>query len=399
MIRGFLTFLLMVFAISNAFANESASRPSEQLQNIIDLLQGDSREDALSQLKLHEGNLIAAIHESKDAAAYMLMGRAYFFAEMDTKAIETFSSALQIDPLQSDAHFFIGLIHRYADDLDGAEKSFREAIAGKNNDEKYFIELGRTLLMKDDQTSASTAYKNALTLNEESFDANFNLAAIYAIEGDVDKAEKYYLAAIDQEPDHLNSHYNLGQLYQNAKKHNLAIKQFEKVIKLNPNEWQAIAKLVQENEAMKDYAARNFAIEAIYEVWRTNKSEELREQKFYIREQRELENGKLFVLEYFELKGDRARKFVFKLRDEETEAFKFEVSLGSYDATTKISRELGEIGPNARLYHLDGYAPNGSHYTYGFFNSIPSYEVVKEIALKKLAGENKSISSTILSSE
>lgn len=388
--------LLTLLVSSHSFADELTSRPNEQLQNIIDLFQGDSRDDALSQLELRESDLVAFIRQSKDAGSYMLLGRTYFYAEMDSKAIETFKSALQLDPSLSKAHYFVGLIHRYADDLDGAEVSFRHAIAINSNDENYFVELGRTLARKGDLPSASTAYKKALALNKEIFDANFNLATIYANEGDVDSAEKYFLAAIEQEPNDQDSHYNLGQLYQNTNQHNLAIKRFGKVVELYPNDWRALAKLVQENEAVNEYAARDFAIETIYEVWRTNVDEELREQKFYIREQSEIENGKLFVLEYFELKGERARKFVFKLQDEQTKELKFEVSLGSYDSTTEYSRAAGTIRANERIYHLDGYAPNGTHYTYAFFDSMPTYEVVKEIALMVLAGEYKFISRTIL---
>ena len=178
--------------------------------------------------------------------------------------------------------------------------------------------------------------------------------SIYASEDDTDSAEKHLLAAIKQKPDDVDSHYNLGQLYQDTKQYRFAIKRFETVVELAPNDWRAISKLVQVNEAASDYAARDAAIERIYEVWRSNVNEDLSKQGFYIREQRKTENGKVFALEYFELKGERARKFVFKLQDEQTGELKFDVSLGSYDHTTNISRELGEIGADERIYHLDG---------------------------------------------
>jgi len=40
--------------------------------------------------------------------------------------------------------------------------------------------------------------------------------------------------------------------------------------------------------------------------------------------------------------------------------------------------------------------PDGSHYTYAFFDSIPTYEAAKDLALKALAGRQKSISSTVI---
>lgn len=389
-------FLLALFAMSQAFADEPANGPTEQLQEIIDLLDGDSRTEALAELQLRESELVAAVRKSEDAETYMLLARIYFLTEMDAKASEAYKAALQLDPSLSDAHFFIGLIHRYAGDLDSAAASFRGAIAVNSDDQKYFVELGRTLERKDDPAAASIAYRNALALDETNFDANFNLATIYAIEGNTDGAEKLYLAAIEQEPDDLDTHFNLGQLYQNTNQHRLAIERFETVLNLNPNEWRAITKLVQANEALNEYAARDAAIERIYALWRTNASEELAEQGFYIREQRALENGRLFVLEYFELKGERARKFVFKLQDEQTGDIRFDVSLGSYDVTNIDVRATGETGPDERLYHLDGYAPDGSHYTYAFFSAVPAYEEVRDIALKALAGEYEVVSSTVI---
>lgn len=388
-------FLLALFMVSHSFADELSDGPNEQLQEIIDLFQGKLPEDALVKLELHESDLVSSVRESKDAETYLLLGRTYFYAEMDEKATDAFKAALLLDQSLSDAHFFIGLIQRYANDYDSAKASFQNAIAEDNTNARYFLELGRTLKMQDELAAASTAYKNALSIDDAIFDAHFDLAIIYATEGNPDDTEKHLLAAIELKPDDLDTHYNLGQLYQNTKQHRSAIKQFERVVELAPNDWRAIAKLVQENEAVNAYDARDSAIEKIYDVWRANVDEELTEQGFYIREQGKVENGKFFVLEYFELNGERARKFVFKLRDELTGEPKFEVSLGSYEGTTEIARSIGNISPDQRLYHLDGYIPNGSHYTYAFFDSLPSYEAVKEIALKALADDHKVISSTV----
>lgn len=394
MIKYLFPLLIILFTASHAFAEETANDSNKQLQEIINLFESDQRDNALSQLELQKIDLVASVRGSQDPEQHMLLGRAFFYAEMDTEARELLNSALILDPSLSEAHFFLGVIYRYADDIDGAVRSFRNAIEINNEEEKYFVELGRTLEVQGDETSASTAYQNALALNKNNFDANFNLATIYSSAGNYDNAEQLYLLATQQKPGDIDTHYNLGQLYQTTKQHKLAIEKFGKVVDLNPNDWRAIAKLVQENEAIDNYTARDAAIENIYEVWRTKKSEELIEQKFYIREQREIEEGKVFVLEYFELEGTRPRKYVFKLRDKQTGDIKFDISLGSYEATTEFARSQGSIGKDERYYHVDGYAPNGSHYTYAFFNSMPPYAVVKEIALKALVGEYEVISST-----
>lgn len=389
--------LLPVFLINGAFAEAPGAAPHQQLQELVDLFKEDQGEDATARLKLAEDELAAAVHASGDAEAFMLLGRAYFYAEMDAKALDAFEAALALDPSLSRAHFFSGLIQRYAGDLESSEQSFRSAIALDGTHDEAFLELGRTLQGKGDPGAASEAYRSALAIDPNNLHANFHLATIYAEAGDTAGAEKHYLMVIEQRPDDVDVNYNLGQLYQSSGQHRLAIERFEKVVQQTPNEWQAIAKLVQEHEALGETAARDAAIEKIYGVWRSGLSEDLNKQGFYIREQRQIEQGKLFVLEYFELKGEWARKFVFTLQDPQTRKDKFEVSLGSYDATTRISRELGSVGPDERMFHLDGYAPNGNHYTYGFFSPMPSYEATREMALRAFAGEQEIMSSTQVS--
>ena len=208
----FLTALIM----SQSIADETATRPNERLQVIIDLFLDDLPAQGLALLESDESQIVEEIEETKNAEVYILLGRAYFYAEQDIKSIDAFEAALRIDPEQSDAHFFIGLIQRFSDDLDSAERSFQNAITINSVDQKYFMELARTLEMKGDLTSAAKTYKNVLVLDADNFDANFNLATIHANDGDTETAEIYYLKATEIEPLDADSHYNLGQLYQNT---------------------------------------------------------------------------------------------------------------------------------------------------------------------------------------
>ncbi|MEM9212706.1 MAG: tetratricopeptide repeat protein [Pseudomonadota bacterium] len=377
-----------------SFADESGDDSNQKLQEIIGLFQNNQFDDARSELMNQENDLAVAVQG--DAAGHLLLGRTYFYAEMDGKAAAEFNAALQLDPSLSDAHFFLGLVQRYADDLENAEKSLRKAIELNSGDRKLFLELGQTLQMKGDPDAASTAYQSVLSMDEGDYDAHVNLATIYAIKGETDDAEKHFLAALERNPTDIGSQYNLGQLYQDTRQHNRAIERFTRVVEANPNDWRAISKLVQENEAIGDKTARDNAIEAIYEIWASGSEADLREQGFYIREQLVTENGQLFVLEYFELSGTRPRKYVFNLQNPETEETLFVVSLGSYDTTTEFARATGDIGADERLFHLDGYSPNGSHYTYGFFNPMPTYDVIKELALDALEEELEIVSSTII---
>lgn len=397
--HALLLFLVLLFHSGLLLAAPLPAGNTEQLQNLIELFTSESSEEAVRQLELREAAILEAIGESNDPHAYLLLGRLYFYAEMDSKAMSALSTALEYDASLSDAHFYTGLVHKYAGDLDRAERSFRNATESGNPDAAYFVELGIILEAKEDTSSALDAYKRALEIESSNFDANFRSANIHATNGANQEAEGHYLAALRQNPNNVECNYNLGQLYQNTEQNRLAVEYFSKVIELDPIDWRTLTKIVQASQALSDVDARDAAVDSIYEIWREGTSHDLQKQGFYVREQVQIESGKVFALEYFELKGEYARKFVFKLIDPATGEHRFDVSLGSYEATNTFSRELGRIGTDERVYHLDGYGPDGSHYTFAFFESQPKYDVVREIALDAFSGKLSPISSTTPSYE
>lgn len=90
-----------------------------------------------------------------------------------------------------------------------------------------------------------------------------------------------------------------------------------------------------------------------------------------------------YALKYATPEGENKRYYRYLFTDTEG-LFLYEISLGSYDATTKIDREMGHIGPNDRLYHLDMYCPGpkssegvsqwGGHHTLGFYEQLPDFD-------------------------
>ena len=106
------------------------------------------------------------------------------------------------------------------------------------------------------------------------------------------------------------------------------------------------------------------------------------------------EGQKVIALEYFEMKGERKVKFSFNSRDAEGEDVG-RISLGSYDTTNAIARQLGGLPEGVRRFHLDGYPPDGSHVTYGFFNGNPGYDTIKPMVVEILKEEREGISRTV----
>lgn len=188
--------------------------------------------------------------------------------------------------------------------------------------------------------------------------------------------------------------YNLAQKAQNEGRHKESLKGFKTVVENFPTDFQAKEKVIQELSALNMLKERDLQIKNLYNFKSSLSGKKQNNRIFFTREQFSIGNEKLIVHEYFKLVGKRAVKFSFLVLTESGDKIKYKLSLGSYNSTTEISRELGEIGKNERLYHLDGYYP-GKHSTFGFFKGEPKYNLIKNNVIKIITGSIKPVSSTV----
>jgi hypothetical protein len=94
------------------------------------------------------------------------------------------------------------------------------------------------------------------------------------------------------------------------------------------------------------------------------------------------------AFELYELKGERALRYVFSILNKTEDGEEWRVSLGSYKTTDAIWRETRNPRPkdNERLFHLDGYFKGGGHATYGMFFPEPTYDEMRAKVIQILEG-------------
>jgi hypothetical protein len=78
-----------------------------------------------------------------------------------------------------------------------------------------------------------------------------------------------------------------------------------------------------------------------------------------------------------------------------TQKMDYKISLGSYETTNAVARETGDLKQGQRLYHLDGYYPDGGHKTFAMMKltTMPAYSDVREMVMGVLKGQTKAVSS------
>ena len=168
-------------------------------------------------------------------------------------------------------------------------------------------------------------------------------------------------------PESPNPYWNLGIWYGQTDEYEKALKTWLKFRELEPDDWHARAKLIQTYQALNDTLNRDYEREELLRLWTTGTDSTLASEDMYCRDQFSVENKRILAYETFAPSGNRMVFYTFYILDSLGEtASRF--SLGSYEMTTQLSRELGEISKDERIYHLDEYgSENYNHATWGMF--------------------------------
>lgn len=101
----------------------------------------------------------------------------------------------------------------------------------------------RTILRNADWKNTETLWTATAKASPNYVASQNNLANIYVLNGEYEKAVKAYHTAIKLNPRYSYSYYNLGYTLRMLKRHNEAIPVLEAAIKLNPNYWQSYEQL------------------------------------------------------------------------------------------------------------------------------------------------------------
>lgn len=198
-------------------------------------------------------------------------------------------------------------------------------------------------------------------------------------------------AALKEDPKNSWALYNLGLMTYLEDDFKAAAKHWKALKELSPSDWQVREKLVQAYWGAGESDSANSEIAELRKARESGRHPELSEKGFFICDQFQVGDIRAFVLEYYDLKGERplAWKFILKSGDE---ALDHHFSVGSYPSATEFARSEGSIGPDERRFHLDGYWVDGSHATYNFYRNRPSYGDVREELQRIIKGEQKPVS-------
>ena len=188
----------------------------------------------------------------KNDTALFYLGKAWLTQEDHDKAIDWLKKAIKLNENSSEYHLWLG--QAYGTKAQNSSVVKQPFLAKKvKNEFKKAVELdpanlnARFGLMqyylvapgimggdKDEGKKQAEEIKK-----QDPFRGHQAFGLVYENEKEPDKAEKEYLAAIEERPESLDSYYALGYFYARIEKYDKASETFEKIVAKDPEEMDA----------------------------------------------------------------------------------------------------------------------------------------------------------------
>ena len=193
-------------------------------------------------------------------------------------------------------------------------------------------------------------------------------------------AIELYEKVIAQDPKNKNALFWAAGAALSIKDYKKEIIFLNKLKLLDPKGLKPREMLVQAYQESNNVKLLKAERDDLFALYHKHKDTTFKENKYYIREKFKVGVFTIVAIEYYELSGKLPKRYFF-YGQRNTDKSAFVVSLGSYPWTTEIERQMGTIGKDERIYHLDGY-DGERHYTYGFSEVEPDYQSSKSSAIE-----------------
>lgn len=169
----------------------------------------------------------AALHYRKACALYRRGDPEGSAAELQV--------VVKLEPGAAPAHYLLGLLYLDRNELDLAQGEFEEAISADQEMDVAYYCLGHIASRRDRTEEAAARYAAALDLNPDQLEARIALANLSYERDDLVSAESHFAELVRLQPASARWHYNLGVIYRQMEKPDLAAGAFRKASALDPD--------------------------------------------------------------------------------------------------------------------------------------------------------------------
>lgn len=288
--------------------------------------------------------------------------------------------------ISTEDYYWFGVLGIEDKKFDVAIENFQKAIKSDPSLAKSYLHLAEIYQydLKDYKTGIElmeNALKVEVIKTSDKFEILLRLSSIYKEDKKYEKSEKILETLYSSTPLEFRIVAPLLDIYAKTNKINKLKKVSNEFYLTDPKSSFKISLLLMTlQEAKQNEEAKKY-VDIIYELWRTKEDETLLENNDFVRDMYVHNDITYIVYEKFELKGERAVKYIF-IANGQNKTYK----MGSYEYNNEFGRASGRLKEGEKFYHFDLYErtkENRSHSTIDMFASkeIPSYYVAKKIIM------------------
>jgi tetratricopeptide (TPR) repeat protein len=329
--------------------------------------------------------------KSAEARRLFLLGKTCFYLDQQDDAGNYLDKAIALSPADAEYRFVRAQAHAMNGDPAAAETQFQKATELNPKEARYWYGLGLCQAKEQKIDEAIAAFRHTVEVDPKHAKATLMIGAMLSQQGKRDEALAMFQKAAAIDPGYLLAWSNVGQVYQNEGKNAEALEAFRTILKQKPDDFRALAKAIQCEEALGKIKERDVDHAAMLKLHAGGTLED----EFFCRDQFTVGKTKVMVMEYFELAGANPVRYSFDVLNESGEKIACKISLGSAKFDNDIAREQGEIKGEERIYFLDADYPGGEHKTFGRYKKTePAYDDLKKRVIAIVKGDVAPLSSS-----
>ena len=160
-------------------------------------------------------------------------------------AIKEFRRSIGLAPnsdYSTDASSYMANAYLALGDSDGAVKAYEDALKRSPNRDDIYISLGNLHFSEENYDEAAQAYEKAVNLWPSS-DNHYALGQAYLNAGQYSKADREFNTVLRMDPDEAAGSYGLGLNFSKQGRYEDAILQFKEAIRIDPKFYDGYAEL------------------------------------------------------------------------------------------------------------------------------------------------------------
>jgi len=182
-------------------------------------------------------NIVTELTESfpDNPILHNIRGACYAGLGQLTSAINSYKTAISLNPKYGKAYFNLGGAYHELGDYDNSVKSYEASLSINPDYAEAFNNLGNVLSDSGMLEEAIHSFKEALVIKPDYVEASYSLGVILHEIGNLEDAVIAYQDAIKTNPNFSEAHNNLGNAYKDLGKPDIALKSYQRALKINPN--------------------------------------------------------------------------------------------------------------------------------------------------------------------